>query len=610
MRPTLLILAAITALTVPADATAQAVGATVRMSADRDHLEAGETFNLMIEAEVHGATGGVQIDLPELGAFDVIRRSPVRTPLAFSFGMGGAQPQVRSTSRQVVTLRTRSVGVIELAPASVRVGGRRFESNPLTLTVGGAPGDPTGGGLPPASQVDGMVYDPNGFVRTWVDDGEPFVGEQVTVTVYLYLPRPLRGAPAVTQEPTAEGMWVQSLLPPSHRLEGRTQDMNGRRFQVYILRRFAAFPLQAGELTIGATSITLNDAGIWDVLGRPREPFARTGPPVTFQARELPADGRPTGDPHVGMLSLSAQLDRSQVATGDAVTLTVTANGRGAMEQIQLPTPQVDGLRILAPEIHDAFAPHDGVLGGERTVRWLIVPERGGSYPLGPFEIPVFDPTTERWSVARATAITLTAAGNPLTEERPESEEVVAEPERPSASAAFGPVHTVSALRRTHGSFSSQGWFLGLLAIGPLAFLLALGGRALRRRALSPDPRGAPKRARKAAQKRLAAAREYARDEEPRPFYAAVAKALGDVLEAKLGRAIGSLTHPELRRALGERGMAAELSDKLVDELEGCDYARFSAVGVSREEMESCLGRARELLESLDRFRPTEEEAS
>ncbi len=607
----LLVVAAL-ALAARADAQPpQPASATVTMSADRTRMEAGEIFRLTVEARVTGASN-VQINLPDLAPFDIIARN-VSTPFSLRFGFGGAQ-QVQSTTRHVLTLRARQTGSITLPPAWVELGSQRFESNSLSFDVGGAPGDPgptdpQPTDLPPAHSVDGMSFDPNGFLRTWVDHGEPWVGQQVTVTVYLYLPSTLRGAPQFTQEPTTDGFWVQDLLAPNRQLTPRTQAMNGRSFEVYLLRRFAAFPLSAGELTIGAPAISIEPSGIWGIFGGSAPaPFVRTGQPVTIRARELPAAGRPPGDPHVGSLELSAELDRTQVATGDAVTLTLTATGRGALQQLRVPDPEGDGLRVLAPEVRDAISTPNDVVGGTRTIRWLIVPERPGSYELGPFEVPVLDPRAGTWSVARAAAITLVSAGNAVGDapsETPAPAPVTGDPQ-----ITFGPIHTRSDLARTHVSLSSQPWFLGLLAIGPLALLVGLGVRAARRRAAMDDPGRTERRARKAAKERLAAAKGHASANEPRAFYAAIAKALKDVLEAKLGRPVGSLTHAELRDTLSGRGMDDALASKIVDELEGCDFARFSAVGVSASEMESCLGRARGLLEGLDRFHPTPEEAA
>ncbi|HJL14664.1 MAG TPA: BatD family protein [Sandaracinaceae bacterium LLY-WYZ-13_1] len=605
------------------------------MQADRTQVEEGGMFRLQIRVHVVGGSAD-GLELPDLSAFDVVSRQ--RPPRVGFGGMGlgglrgGAQHMEVRTSESLV-LRARQEGTYELEPATLTLGGRTFRSNAVTITVGrGGPGgarpdpgaDPQAAPdpatqLPPGDQRDGMQFDPNGFVRTWVDHGEPYLGQQVTVTIYLYTRQPLRGSPTITQEPSTEGFWTRDLLPPSRTLSRQQQTMGGQRFHVYVLRRFAAFPLQTGELTIGPTTITVTQGGgLFGLFGggRPSEPLTRTGVPVTVDVGELPTEGRPdaTGEVHVGRLELSAEIDRSQVATGDAVTLTVTAEGRGPIEQVRVPSPEGDGLRVLQPEIRDEVTTPNDVVGGTRTYRWLIVPERAGEYTLGPFEVPVFDPIDETYTVARAEALTLTAAGAAVDAPADDAPEETGEPSPEAAERdaleRLGPIRTRSALTRRQTAIAEQPWFLALLALGPLAFLGALGFRGARRRAARPDPSRAPKRARRAAKKRLSAARRHADADEPRAFYAAVANALKEVLEAKLGHAVGSLTYPELRRELEDRGLDAEAASGVVDELEGCDFARFSAVGVSREEMERCLDRTRGLLATLHRFTPRAEEAS
>ena len=581
-------------------ASAQRPSASITMSADRTQIEPGGIFQLRVDATIRGG-GQASIELPDLSAFDVVSRQVSRRTIGM--GLGG-----ESGLTQVLHLRARQPGTVTIGPATADLGGRRVASDPLTIQVGdGAPEPQPTVTQPPESGArgDGMAFDPRGFLRTWVDHSDPYVGQQVTVTVYLYLPGPLRGSPSITQEPSTDGFWTRDLLPPSRGLVAETQRLNNRDFQVYVLRRFAAFPLQAGDLTIGATGISIQQGGIFSLFGGGGpESLSATGVPVTVRVRELPSAGRPPGEVHVGSLELHAELDRTQVGTGDAVTLTVTATGRGAVEQVRVPTPSAEGLRVLEPEIRDVTSSPNDVVGGTRTYRWLIVPERPGDTTLGPFEVPVFDPVAERYSVARAAALTLTAAGNGASPAEAEPSEV--QPRSDDAAApSFGPIHPRSELRRSQAAIADQPWLFWLLGLGPLAYVCALGVRSARRRAARHDPSRDARRARKGAKKRLDAAAQHAKANAPREFYAAVATALKEVTEARLGQPVGSLTHPALRRTLQERGMDAELADRIVDELEGCDFARFSAVGVRGDEMDRCLERSRELLSALDRFTPS-----
>ena len=95
-------------------------------------------------------------------------------------------------------------------------------------------------------------------------------------------------------------------------------------------------------------------------------------------------------------------------------------------------------------------------------------------------------------------------------------------------------------------------------------------------------------------------------DGDVRAFYGALAGALRASVERSLGEAVGSLTHDALRRQLRARGMEEELVRRLVDELDGCDFARFSSAGGTPEEMQQALGRGEALLDRLGRFRALE----
>jgi hypothetical protein len=87
-------------------------------------------------------------------------------------------------------------------------------------------------------------------------------------------------------------------------------------------------------------------------------------------------------------------------------------------------------------------------------------------------------------------------------------------------------------------------------------------------------------------------------------FYPAVAASLRAALEGRLGEPVGSLTHAQLGERLAAAGMGADLRDRLVEELEGCDFARFSAEAGSADEMDRCLQRVRAMVQRVERFVP------
>src|SRR5262249_4166118 len=152
---------------------------------------------------------------------------------------------------------------------------------------------------------------------------------------------------------------------------------------VYVLRRFAAFPLEPGKLTIGAPTVTVDSGGsVFDLLGSPPERLVRTGTPVTVNARALP--GTRPQRVVVGKDQVSVELDRQRVATGVAGRLRATVQGTGNLRDVQLQVPVIDGLRTLDPQVQDQMEAPQDVVGGTRTFEWIMIPERPGTYRIPP----------------------------------------------------------------------------------------------------------------------------------------------------------------------------------------------------------------------------------
>lgn len=599
-------------LTLAPAAASRAQSATLAMTADRAQVAVGDTFRVQVRLDVTGAEAP-EPQLPDLSAFDVVSRQ-VSRPMQFRFGFGAQAQVIQSTAVYAFTLRAREAGRFELAPARANVAGREFVSNPLTIVVGGsAPGSgvnqqqqgtvPGPAAQPPSGPLDGAIYDDQAFLRTVVDRPEPWLGQQVTVTVYLYVRGALRGSPVITREATTDGFWVHDLLPPARTLEPTSQVVGSTPFRVYVLRRFAAFPLRAGDLTIGATSAQIPVGSMFDVFAGGSPNLDRTGVALTVGVKALPEAGRPSGEIHVGQLALEASLDRSQVATGDAVTLTLRATGTGHVQGIRVADPRLDGLRVLAPQTRDQISAPGDLVGGTRTFEWLIVPEREGSYTIPPFRVSTFDPEHARYAVVESPSVALTAAGNPIGAASTAPDEPdEAMPDAAPGEAQLGPVRTQSALSRGSEELAHRAWYPWLLALFPLAWLGLALGTAARRRAAARAGLSTPQKVSREARRRLAGAEELATKGDAREFYAAISLALRSVIEGRLGEAVGSLTHKQLERRLAVRGMSDALAKRIVEELEGHEMVRFSASGAQPAEMQAALGRARELIAELDRF--------
>lgn len=584
------------------DAQTGTTRATVTLTVDRTEVDVGEMVRVQARADVTGAEVG-SFEEPDLRGF-ALRSRQISRPLQFRFGFGNQQQLVQSSTVQAYVLQAETPGTYTLGPLEVRTAdGRQFRSNEVQVVVRGAtptdPNDPTPydpnaaaqNATPSGPVVDGYDPDPEAFVRTTADVAEPYVGQQVTVSVYLYTRAAIRGGLQLPRSPTTDGFWTVDLLDRGP-LDGDTQYVNGTLYRVYRILHMAAFPLREGELVVGAPEVSFQAGAGFDLFAPPQE-VRRMGVPIRVTARPLP-----NANAVVGRYELEASVDRPSVRTGDAVTLTATLRGEGNVRDVRLELPAIDGLQTLQPRVDDEIVHPNDRVGGQRRFEWLVVPQRAGTFEIPAFTITAFDPASDAPNVVRSNPITITAVGAALTNDTPDAGPTQATPAPTNDGEpppTFGPLRTESALLRATTPVSSTPLFFAVLLGLPI-----LGGAMLLVRALRRRKPSAAKEARKETRKRLDDAERHAREGDARAFYSAIATSLLGALAARLGEPVGGLTHDELRKLLRLRGMEDDLVRRTLDELEVCDFARFSSAGGAADEIRDCLERTRKVLAEIE----------
>jgi hypothetical protein len=604
----------------------------VEMTADRTQVSMSDHIAVRITVQTQGSSQP-EIEVPEFEGFQIVQRS-VQRPMQFSFGFGQNAPVVTSSTQYAFVLAPMGPGKFKIPPVRVSYGKQVYQSTGLELTVTGTPGQPLPSGQAsqpsasaqqgapptaagdaqpaqnavPAAQASGdaAIYDNDAFLRTVVDKTEPYEGEQITVTIYLYTRRNLQQVPAVQSEASTDGLWTHDLLSASRSLDPTRQVVNGRGFWVYVLRRFAAFPLRSGELTLGSMALTISRDSVFDLFdpGRAEPDLKRNSVPILLKVKPLPAQGKPRDDVAVGQFQLETQLDRKQVVTGDAVTLKATVKGQGNVRAVRIADPKIEGVQVLQPETHDVVESPGDRVQGTRTFAWLLVPRAPATYTIPPLEFSSFDPVTGSYQRVRSAPLTLTAAGNPRPDLALNNEPTEADADEPAApERAWPPIRPTSELRRPSTPLASRGFYPWALALFPFVWLGTLAVPALRR-LRSHDPQSAQREAQNAAHKKLMAARAAIAATDSRRFHAELSAALLGLLAARLNEPVSGLTQSELGALLLRRGVPEAPSKRLLASLSECDFARFSASSVAPADMQRSFAQAEQLWSELSAFSP------
>lgn len=522
-------------------------------------------------------------------------------------------------------LEAQRTGTFQIGPPSVVLGDRRYSGRTVTLRVvpaGSAP--PRRAPARPQSPFSFSPFDPWRslfpdfsppeppppqsvpidpklsldaprapvvFVHATVDKTSAVVGEQVLFNVYEY--RDVSAGGIQTEEnhePQAADFVKHSLLrdDPDRPTAGFAS-IAGRTWQVLSLRRWALFPLRAGDLEITPLIETIASA-------RQRGTSERSSETLHVRVSEPPVAGRPPGyaQGQVGHFALHADVDPRSVQQGGAVDVRVELTGTGNVPTSLVP-PAMEGVEWLAPEVHDSLGPkgHDEY-GGERTFDFVVHLNRAGNVDLGQLTLPYFDPDQKKYQVARAPLGVVRVAPS----DSPKSD-ASSSPER--LPGLPRPRDTLENRPRIQKQLSdSRAFWLLAVAGWPLALGLAVGGdaawrrvaRAWRRRRTSPAAE---------LRERIALARTACNGPDAREVDAAIVRVLEAAAVANAGINLRGALGDEVVRRLEGAGVAHDAASSLAGLLRECEQARFAPEAADLAAARDRWGRAERTIRQLER---------
>ncbi|MFP2934286.1 BatD family protein, partial [Pyxidicoccus sp. 3LG] len=389
---------------------------------DRTEVGSDDTFRLTVV--VVDAPSDASVKLPESEDFEVLTSSRgSQRSISLS---GGGPAVIQDITRYTVVMRPNRAGRLKIPPAELKAGGKTYRTQPVEISVRtGRLGAPSGQGsrgsqLPdpfanmPSTRPDPFADEsedeptiPRGdsdlFLRSSLDRDDVYVGEQVTLSLYIYSRVDLSSVDSVTM-PKLEGFWTEEVESPTQ-LSGEQKIVDGVPYRAYLLRRRALFPVKSGAL-----SITPAEADITTGFLFAGHRVHRVSNALKVKVKALPP-GAPPGlsNAHVGEWRLSMDVSQTRVELGQPITVKVILEGVGNVKNVT--PPKLTGpaaLKIYDPTTTDKVAPQRNRVQGRRVVEYLVMPQRTGTFTLPALEFPYFDARAESYEVARTEPVTIT----------------------------------------------------------------------------------------------------------------------------------------------------------------------------------------------------------
>ncbi len=502
-------------------------------------------------------------------------------------------------------LMPKKAGTYSIEQIAVVHENKRYAANALTITV-----LDKGVATPPEleeSAGDGQGGNKDYFLETEVDITKPYVGQQVTMTLKFYIAVQSFGSPELT-EPTLNGFWSEVLgNKPVY-----FQNINNRRYKV-IERKYALFPTQTGELTIGRavirTTIAARNQGSRDpfdvfgnVFGRGTDVTVRSNV-LTVMVRALPEEEKPknfTGT--VGKFSINASIDKREVEVNQPVTVVFKITGVGNVKSVAEPImPSLPDFRIYRSSSNENMTKLNDMLGGTKIFEEVFIPGQPGEQEIPAISYNYFDPEAGKYR---------TISSQPFKIKVRKPEGYTASPDipfTPSELSISSDARDIRYIKSDIGDTQTKGEILLLtpayiLANGiPLAVLAGLVIVRKNRERLASDVGSArARKASKAARKRLNKARSLARIATLSEFYAELNLVLTAYIADKLNISPHGLTTESIKILLEAKHAEEALVSEIIAVIKQCDFARFASSSLSKTDLDNTLSKVEQIMTGIE----------
>jgi hypothetical protein len=348
-----------------------------------------------------------------------------------STGMSIVNGNTTQYKSLVYLLQPKSTGKINIKGATAVVDGKEMRSNNIIIEVTNksvfAPTRPTQGFnfsfpgdrpeierefyLRPGENIIEKIKQ-NLFVKVEVNKTSCFVNEPIVATYKLY--SRLRSESRVVKRPSYNGFSVYDMIEPDGSVT-TTETLNGKEYNVHLIRQSQLFPLQAGTYTLDPVEVensvrfikSAGDEGnpfdeIFDQGGQIVEQTLNlSSKPVAITVKSLPVEKQPSSfDGAVGNFNINAYLSKDTIHQGEMANLIVSIKGKGNLPIINAPDIQwPKGMEGFDPKTSEDLHPETVPLNGEKTFRFPITAKKTGSLLIPAVHFSFFDPTSKSYKI-------------------------------------------------------------------------------------------------------------------------------------------------------------------------------------------------------------------
>lgn len=572
-------------------------------------VSSDEIFRLVYVASGSGRVS--DFSAPDFEGFEILAGPVTSTSTSVQIINGK-----RSSSREesfTYTLRPLSEGKFTIASATVKIGGKVYESGTVAIEVVKGEerenaDDSQGGNRGSENHNVRSVAGKDLMMRLEVGKRNVVKGEPIVATLKLYVQNSAISGFEDVKFPTFNGFWSQETEVPQQ-IEFKRENLNGRIYNSALLRRYMLIPQKNGKIVIDPAElvclIQIRDnspsRSIFDDFFENYQTIRKrvVSEPVTINVMPLPAGAPASFKGAVGDFNMKASLSADSLKANEAASLKVTISGRGNINMTEAPPV------ALPPdfEIYDVKKSDNISVGasgssGSRVFEYPFIPRSPGDFTISPVEFTYYDISSGKYK---------TLTSKPLPIKVLQGEEI-ASVVVPGASGRQS-VRTIGEDIRFISTSSSRTvkerpffvasatLYVLYISIVILFFLISyfLRKNIVRRNDVAGTKN---RRARKVARARLKMAETFLKQNLYGAFYEELHKAVEGYISDKLMLPLADMNREKIGEELASRGREKCIAD-LFSLLDACEYARYAPAAGS-EAMEHHFKSAIKIISEIE----------
>ena len=595
---------------------------TLTVSAKKQVM-VGERFQVVFEANAEGKN----FSAPSFEGFTVVGGPFTSTSSSFQMVNGSMSHSVKCT--YTFALQAYKEGTFHVGSASLNVKGTKVTSEPFDIKVipddgshaapsGG--GDASGQGRSQQNTNDPQVSGKDLFLNVIPSKKSVYVGDQVVLTYKIYTKVPVSSL-SVERMPSYAGFWTKDISDNTNSLRQNSEYINGIEYTTAEVQKTVIVPQRAGKLTIDPMIIECvaqvrtesNRQRSMDPFGAFfNDPFFNrnivnvkkelTSQTLTLEVKSLPENGKPASFAGaVGNYNFKSEIDKTELSTNEAFTLTLTVSGTGNVELLQMPTPVFPpDFEVYDPKVTSSVNPTSNGLSGTKKAEFLVIPRRAGSFTIPAVEFSYFNPANETYQTLQSEPYEIKVEkgagsddGGGIYASNQEDIKYLGSDIRHimTGDAHLKPMHTFF--------FGSAAYFVVLLVL--LALFVILLFVLKKREQMSKDTAANRNRkADKVARVRLKNAYQYLKAKDQEKFYVEMSQALWGYIADKLGIERSKLSMDTVNETMKSKNVPDELTNQFIDTLNSCEFARF-APGSAEEKMDDLYQRGIDVISKAEK---------